>query len=113
MHKASLSESGEVIIDECSILRSDLLSGNFTLSEEHQNYRAKTASYSSSRGASARAKFSRKKLSELQKFMQETKYGLYDTNWLKQARKAFKTSLCCNIKVSFEVSLFLAQFPGF
>ena len=37
--------------------------------------------------------------SELQRFLQDTKQGLHDANWLSHARRAYKTSCTEDIKV--------------
>lgn len=37
--------------------------------------------------------------SELQRFLQDTKQGLHDANWLSHARRAYKASLIEDIKV--------------
>lgn len=46
-----------------------------------------------------KVKLSRRKLSEIEKFLQKTRHGPFDNNWLKYARKFYKTSLSSNMKV--------------
>lgn len=42
--------------------------------------------------------------SELQRFLQDTKQGLHDANWLSHARRAYKASCTEDIKVGIMLS---------
>lgn len=80
-----LTETGKVISDECSILRTEMLTGWFSYYHPITNR--------------SKWKLSRKKLSDIEKFLQKTRHGPYDNNWLRHARKAYKASLMYDIKV--------------
>ncbi|XP_065212896.1 uncharacterized protein LOC135840337 [Planococcus citri] len=100
------NSNGEIITDQCSILRTELLNGHFSPCDDLQNKDKISANRKDMRkSSSAKMTQNRKKVSEIQKFLQETKHGLYDNNWLRQARKAFKASLSCNLKMSLMIEL--------
>lgn len=76
-----------MINDECTLLRTELLTGWFSFYKPTANI--------------SKWMLCRKKLSDVEKFLQKTRHGPYDNNWLKNARQAYKTSLKYNIKVRY------------
>lgn len=86
-----VSSTGKLIKDECSLLRTELLQSH-THNEDYQLYTSRVKS-------APKVKLSRRKLSEIEKFLQKTKHGPFDNNWLKYARKFYKMSLSSNMKV--------------
>lgn len=84
------TDTGQMINDECSLLRTELLTGWFSFYESNTII--------------SKWVLSRKKLSDVEKFLQKTRHGPYDNNWLKNARQTYKTSLKYNIKVRYSSS---------
>lgn len=91
MQDQCISSTGKLIKDECSLLRTELLQ-NHSYNDDYQLYTGRVKS-------APKVKLSRRKLSEIEKFLQKTKHGPFDNNWLKYARKFYKMSLSSNMKV--------------
>jgi hypothetical protein len=107
-----------IIIDECSLLRHQILIATYTVGgpserilpatavdTEHLNGDCQSNLFCSlppPQLASARRKIRNTRLrgqTDLQKFLQDTKRGLHDANWLSHARRAYKASCNDDIKV--------------
>jgi hypothetical protein len=101
-----------IIIDECSLLRHQILIATYIvggpseriLLTEHLNGDCQSNLFCSlpPPQLASRRKIRNTRLrgqTDLQKFLQDTKRGLHDANWLSHARRAYKASCNDDIKV--------------
>lgn len=85
--KKDNTKNTEYIIDEASLLREEIISRISTMGSI--TYKTSCTFKKSSSGAITGSK----KLSDMQKFLKETKQNLHDNNWILQVRRVFKGSL--------------------
>lgn len=93
-----IEESSEVIIDECSSLRHTILEQSFLprhVRTDIKLYYTPLQSTTTLHRTKVKTRFN----GELMKFLQDTRTGLHDMNWLKQVRKSYKASVSDDIKV--------------
>jgi hypothetical protein len=106
-----------IIIDECSLLRHQILTATYivggpserilpatVIDTEHLDRDCESNLFCSlppPQLASATRKISTrlKGQTDFQRFLQDTKRGLHDANWLSHARRAYKASRNDDIKV--------------
>lgn len=85
--------STDVIVDECSVLRHRILEQSYLPRHCHSEtklYYIVPRHMSTVRRIKARSRVN----TELTRFLQETRSGLHDGNWVKQVRKAYRSTNC-------------------
>lgn len=94
-----VDEHSEVIIDECSLLRHKIIEQTYLPGRYRANSKP-THLAPRPESTLARAKPRSRGNGELARWLSETKLGLHDHNWLKHARKLYRSSCLDDIRGS-------------
>lgn len=94
-----VDEHSEVIIDECSILRHKIIEQTYLPGRYRANSKP-THLAPRPESTLARAKPRSRGNGELARWLSETKLGLHDHNWLKHARKLYRSSCLDDVRGS-------------